>query len=192
MIGNKRTAPGFTLIEMLITITIFSLVSVVLAQSFVSFNRLHRKVANQAVLGQDARFINEMLVRAARNFLVDYSDGTYEPVTHTLALTSSDGMTRILVAVKTPADGLCDNPRVSCLMVSVNHSEWYQITSKQVTVDQFDVVVRPGDDPFGTLAPSNIQPFISTTMKLRYVSDRAQDDVSLQTQTAVSSRVYRR
>ena len=84
MTGNRlatfrRVVPGFTVVELLVAITLFSLMSLVLVQTFVSFNRLHRRTANAAVLGQDAWFAMELLVREARNKRLEYPAGAQLP-----------------------------------------------------------------------------------------------------------------
>ncbi len=192
MTGNsyRKLAPGFTVIEMLVTITIFSFVAVILSQTFISFNRLHRKIANTAVLGQDARFAMEMLTREGRNKLVDYAGGVLPVADTQLSLVSKDGASHVQVAMKIPADAVCEDLSVNCLALSTDGGlTWNTITSKHVNVKQFDVMVRPLTDPFAPGASGN-QPFITVVMTLEYLADNPQDNASLQTQTTVSSRIY--
>ncbi|MCC7357443.1 prepilin-type N-terminal cleavage/methylation domain-containing protein [Candidatus Uhrbacteria bacterium] len=191
MIGNKRA--GFTVIEMMVAITIFSTIAVIMAQTFVSFNNLHRRIAFSAVLGQDARFLNELLVRESRNKLIDYSAGTLPPVSNTLSLISRDGTQTAQFSIQTAASGNCGTSGVNCIAFSNDAGiTWNQITSNKVDVQQFDIIVRPSTDPFNVLTPGNVQPFVTVVVTLQYKSDNPEERQSLQTQTTVASRVYLR
>jgi prepilin-type N-terminal cleavage/methylation domain-containing protein len=191
MIGNKRS--GFTVVEMMVAITIFSTIAVVMAQTFVSFNQLHRRIAYSAILGQDARFLNELIVREGRNKLIDYSAGSILPVADQLHLISRDGTQQAWFALQTAASGNCGTSGVSCIAYSNDAgATWNQLTSNKVDVQQFDVIVRPTDDPFNVLTPGDTQPFVTVKVLFRYLSDNPKERPSLQTQTTVASRVYLR
>ncbi len=191
MTGNKR--PGFTVVEMLVAITIFSTIAVIMAQTFVGFNQLHRRVAYTATLGQDARFLNELITREARNKMVDYSAGPILPHDTQLSLISRDGTQTIRIALLEPSSGFCGILAVRCVGVSNDNGvTWNPITSNRVNVKQFDIYVRPTNDPFNQLAPENDQPFVTVTTKFEYFSDNPKERPQLQTQTTAASRMYLR
>lgn len=191
MIGNKRA--GFTVVEMMVAITIFSTIAVVMAQTFVSFNQLHRRIAYSAILGQDARFLNELLVREGRNKLIDYSAGSILPVADNLHLISRDGTQQAWFAIQTAASGNCGSTGVDCVAFSNDGgATWNQLTSNKVNVKQFDVIVRPADDPFNVITPGDTQPFVTVAVTFQYKSDDPRENPILQTQTTVASRVYLR
>lgn len=195
MTGGKR--PGFTLIEMLVVVTIFSTMAVVMAQIFVSFNRLQRQISNRAVLGQDMRFATELLVRSARSNQIDYSSQPLLGSDTTLKLVTSAG-TPIWVGVRPGgAAGDCQDATVAqCLALSLDSgTTWSPITAKRVDVTNFSVYVRPSDSPFvpsGGSYVNNIQPFVTFHIALEYRAPNATDDAKLEAQTTVSSRVYLR
>lgn len=191
MIGSKR--PGFTVVEMMVAITIFSTIAVIMAQTFVSYNQLHRRVAYTAVLGQDARFLNEMLVREARNKLLDYSAGTIPATANQLSLVSRDGTQHAVFSLQNAASGNCGTTGVDCIAYSNDGGiSWNQLTSENVNVKQFDVFARPATDPFNTMTPGNVQPFATVVVTLQYNAPNPNERPVLQTQTTVSSRVYLR
>ncbi len=194
MTGNKRQLqPGFTVVEMLVTVTLFALMSVMLSQIFISFNRLQRKIQNSAILGQDARFVTEALVRETRNKLIDYGGGVLPLSATELALVSQDGSVHEIIALKTPADAVCDDLSVNCLALSIDGgATWNTITSHHVNVNQFSVFVRPSNDPFVAGVSGGIQPFVTVHLGLQYRSANPLDNVALETQTTVSSRIYKR
>ncbi|MFZ2803730.1 MAG: type II secretion system protein [Patescibacteria group bacterium] len=195
MIGAKR--PGFTLVEMLVTITIFAILSTVLAQTFISFNRLQRQVSDKAVVGQDLRFATELIVRSARNNQIDYSAQPLPAKGNILKLITPTGSSIWVGVQPGGAGGNCQDATVSqCLALSLDSgTTWSPITAKRDEVENFDVYVRPSVSPFvlsGGAYPNNMQPFVTLNLTLKYIASNAQDDQTLQAQTTVSSRVYLR
>jgi len=195
MTGAERK--GYSLVELLVVTAIFAILATVLAQIFVAFNQLQRRVANAAVLGQDMRFATELLVREARNDEIDYTayGGTIGAVDTVLKLKKQNGMS-VWIGRRTTADS-CDLTLTdSCLALSVNGGvTWSQITSGRVSVPAFSVFIRPSDSPFVSVSgsyPNDIQPFVTINTSLLYKTERPKERVTLQTQTTVSSRVYKR
>lgn len=191
MTGNKRQ-PGFSLIEMLVVALIFGIMSVTISQIFVSFNRLHRRVSDSAVLGQDMRFAMELIIREARNDAMDYGAAVLDKDT-VLKMVKQNGQ-HIWIAKQSGAN--CDATVTSCLALSLDSgTTWTQITSSRVQVQNFDVYVRPTVNPFqlvGNSYPNNAQPMATIHLNLLYKSVNVKDQVSLEAQTTVSSRVYQR
>lgn len=192
MTGVKRS-PGFTLIEMMIVVALFSTAAVVLSQIFVGFNRLHHKVANQSILGQDMRFVMEYVVQAARTNQIDYASPVLPKGTVLRLITPTGGTVQISLQPSAVCD---DSSGASCLAVSTDGgATWQPLTAKRVNVKQFDVYVRPTTSPF-VLAngafTSNVQPFVTVHLVLEYLAPLETERVMLSSQTSVSSRVYLR
>ncbi|MBI5655154.1 type II secretion system protein [Candidatus Uhrbacteria bacterium] len=191
MTGVKITRrPGFTLLEMLLVVLIFSLASAALAQIFVNITRLQRKISNQAVLSQDMRFATEMLTRAGRNNYIDYTAQPLDNRSDTLTLTKPTGGS---ITITTKDSATCNDPKVNkCIMLSMDGGlTWNPVTSHRVDVTNFDVYVRPLSSPF-TDTSINQQPMVTVNIGLTYMADKPADRVSLQTQATVSSRLYQR
>ncbi len=195
MIGVKLTKrPGFTLLEMLLVVLIFSLASAALAQIFVNITRLQRKISNQAVLSQDMRFATEMLVRAGRNNYIDYTGQPLANMSHVLSLTRPGGGS-IMVTIQ-DAQTVCNDPTAQagtkCLAMSTDGgTTWNPVTSHRVNVTGFDVYVHPSSDPFQDTT-INVQPLVTANITLQYVANNPIENMTLQTQTTVSSRLYSR
>lgn len=195
--GDKTRGglPGFTLMEMLIVTALFSITVVILAQTYSSFNLLHRKIANSAVLNQDARFITEMIVRAARNNALSYSV-PYAPRENELRLVTPSGL-RMIFKQSDAGQAECgDLPSVRCLLLSNDNGvSWTPVSGKRVNVERFDVYVRPSESPFELVNgayKNDIQPFVTFNLGLRYMATTQKEQETLQVQTTVSSRVYLR
>lgn len=192
MTGVKR-ASGFTLIEMMIVVALFSTAAVVLSQIFIGFNRLHHKVANQAILGQDMRFASEYIVQAARMNQIDFTSPILPKGTALRLITPTGGTIQIALQSNDKCD---DASGASCLAVSNDGGKtWQPLTAKRVNVKQFDVYVRPLTSPFvstGGVYTSNVQPFVTVHLVLEYLAPIEGERVTLTSQTSVSSRVYLR
>lgn len=200
MIGDKRRTsrlghgirPGYTLIELLIVTSIFTIAMTILSSTYISFNQLHRKVANRAILGQDMRYIMELIIRAARNLPIDYTASIPDKDNQITFLIFN---TIPVVVAKRSAPDCTDTTVSSCLAFQVNGGPWAQLTSNRVEVTNFDVYIRPSVSPFeavGNSYPNNTQPLMTLNLGLVYKAERPKDNVTLQAQTAVSSRLYLR
>lgn len=192
---KRRNLDGFSLMEMLIVVTLFSLSMLIVAQTFSSFNQLHRKIANRAIVNQDLRFTAELMIRTIRNRALSYGVPIL-PKDDKIAIAQPDGST-IIIKRSAVDDPVCaDIPSVACLIVSMDSgATWLPLTAKRVHVEQFDVYVRPLESPFipinGSYA-NNSQPFVTIKMTLRYMANDERLRESVQMQTTVSSRVYQR
>jgi prepilin-type N-terminal cleavage/methylation domain-containing protein len=189
MTGVKRNKPGFTLMEMLLVVLIFSLTSAALAQIFVNITRLQRRIAYNAILSQDMRFIMEMAVRSGRNNFIDYSSQPLANRTSTFRMLKPNGD---VIEVMPQDSATCGDTTVTnCLMMRENGGSWEKLTAKRVNVKFFDVYYRPPNNPFTD--PSNDQqPFLTFNIGLEYMAPNPTDKVFLQAQSTVSSRVYQR
>lgn len=190
--GNRHVAPGLTLIEILIVVALFATASVILSQTFLSFTRLHRKIANSAVLAEDMRYAMELMVRETRKKLINYAAPASPSV---LRLVDAQGNTLDIASRPNPD---CGDPTVTnCLALSNDGgATWNPITGTHVNVKSFGVVVRPTVDPFATDASgaylANEQPMATLHLELEYVAPNVRDNTSLEAQTTVSSRIYKR
>jgi len=198
MIGadKKHALPGFSLIEMLVVMFLFSTSMVILSQTYLSFIHLSHRTANAALIQQDTRFVLEYITRNVRGTPVAYPDPPLylDAVSSTLKL-MKDGGQVWTVTKSAPGDPACtDLPSISCLLISSDGgSNWAPVTSRRVNVDTFNIYVRPSSTPFvleGGKYASDQQPFVTIQMKLSYSTPQAKEAVSQESQTTISSRVY--
>ncbi|MBU2612941.1 hypothetical protein KJ925_00590 [Patescibacteria group bacterium] len=185
--------------EMLIVVALFSMSVVVMAQTFASFNQLHRKIANKAIVNQDLRFTMEMLVRAARTHAISY---TSTPAARSSELRLEIPGSGLMIFKQSGLnDSLCnDTPPPSafmrCLLLSTDSgTTWVPVTGKRVHVSRFDVYVKPNASPFvpvGSGYVNNTQPYATFVIGMTYLADKTKERVSLSAQSTVSSRVYLR
>lgn len=190
MIGGKR--PGYSLFEMLLAIALFMSAATILSQIFLSYNLLHRKVANLSVVGGDLRFAMELMVRAVRSNQIDYSGAPLDARREELLLVTPAGGT---VQIARITSALCGDPTVDyCLGLSLDGgTTWQPITARRVNVETFGVYTLPASSPFipsGGGYASDLQPLTTINLGLEYRAPNTRDSAKLQAQTTVTSRVY--
>lgn len=205
MIGAKQrlnTRSGFTLIEILIVVALFSMAMLILSEVFLAFNRLHRKISNQVVLSQDMRFATELLVRESRNKAFNYDPTAYLSGTvassSEMHLIDADGTQEDIAVVSGASCG--DVATINCLALRQTPpggvaSAWSPITSKHVNVLMFGSYVRPTVSPFIPQSDGsyvNVQPMATIVLNLQYATGDVQTSSTLEAQTTVSSRIYQR
>lgn len=196
MIGGNRR--GFSAIEMLVVISIFAVASLAITATYVNFTRLHRRVANGEVLGEEMRYAAELLVRAARSNTIDYPDlpTTLTSPTSSLRLVSAGG-NPIWIQRFATSSSVCTGLNAACLGLSTDSGlNWSSITGRNIAINTFNVYVTPTANPFeatgiGTYNNNN-QPRVTFQINATYVTTNPIEAADLQIQTSVSSRLYLR
>lgn len=184
---------GFTIIELLVVVTIFAIGSLAISATYINFTRLHRRAANSELLGEEMRFAMELIVRAARNNRIYYYSNPYPWQDDALALLDADG-SWIYIASFAEGDAVCSGLNGGCLALRMEGGSWTPITGKNIDVDRFDVYVTPVYDPFtavgiGTYA-NDLQPRVTIVLDANYRASNDRESASMSMQTTVSSRVY--
>jgi len=184
-------------LELLVVMLLFAITITILSQTYLSFIRLSHKTSYSAAVQQDMRYVTEYTARLIRNTPVDYSV-TWSGATSTLSLKPEGGVaTKIKLADYN--DPVClDYSNVRCLAVSTDGgSTWAPLTSRNVNVDDFKVLVWPTVSPFvydygAGSYQSDRQPVVTFYLKLTYMASNVNERVTNDVQTTISSRVYAR
>ncbi len=187
---------GFTLIEMLVVLAIFSVATVVIVDIFMMASRAQKRTLVIQKIQSDARYSVEAIAREARMDMIDYNyyGGTVVSPTEVLALRDQDDNQIIF---KKSSEN-CPSGTDQCLVVSIDGgASWASITSKGVRVISLDFYIAPAVDPFklnlenGTY-DSDDQPRVTAILSTEGVGVRPEEQTTVNLQTTVSSRVYRR
>lgn len=72
--GSGKNAPGFTLVEIIIASSIFTIVSLIGVTVFINVTRIQRKIALENTIYEDGRFMMERIAREIRANTVDYEE----------------------------------------------------------------------------------------------------------------------
>jgi len=186
---------GYTLIELLIVMFIFSVSMGILMQTYVSFIRLSHKTANAAVLQQDARYLMEFITRNVRDQSLDYASGITVS-SSTLRIKNGDS-SYLIIKLASAGDARCsDTSGAACALISSDNGvNWAPLTSRFVNVDQMKFYIQPTQTPF-EINPmagnyyNNQQPLVTVYLRLTYLAKNVKERVSLEAQTSVSLKSY--
>ena len=213
----KPTRPGFTVIEMIITMAVFSIVLGVIIQIFIFTSRTQRSGRSVQEAYAEARTVVETMSREIQNGSIDYSYYTGDPPPESLnaavnvaALRDSQGQAVRFRCVNQGTNDLCDT--------STNHGQiqmcrgsgcssennsWASLTDDVTYVTGWRVWLGPANDPFqrdldypstdhDSPYLSNEQSWLTAVISVlpRPVSGHDLPEVRLQ--STVSSRTYLR
>jgi len=203
-IGNwkfcRRPTPyGFTLVEMLVVVGIFSLIMVAVGGIILSGLRLERRVVSGNQVTEEARRDIQGLVRLLRFGAIDYSwyasqnINLIDPVATLVFFTSENKR----IFLRRGFDS-CFVRTDACLEMSVdNQASWLPVTARGVVVKDFVFYVGPAKDPFlqdqnGQFINPPVQPRVTIVGTMSVSGSRAGEEVVLPLQTTVSLRKYER
>jgi len=186
-IKNNR---GFTLLELLVTTTIFVLLITLVVDIFITTQDRQKRIAAEEDALNTSRLLMEWLSQEVRTGAPDYSLAF---PANTLNLINQDGQKEIF---QKSVDATPCAPGVSsCLVYSNNGFDWLTISGSSLEIEALNFYVYPTVDPFtyDRVLPgfkSNLQPRVSIYLKARAVN--SDWPIEVETQTSISSRVYSR
>ncbi len=194
--ANSKFQNGFTLVEMLVAMSVFVIAATAATDLYLSASKMSRAVRSKEKLQNEARFAMETIIREIRTGTIDYdSYGGLAPVYgNTLNLLDRDGNREIFRIAS--AESECTEAGFPCLLIC-DTSTCSALTTNKIVWDEIRFYISPQRDPFifdpvsGTYA-SGIQPHVVIGAKLRVQSVLPEEAASVSLQTAVTSRVYKR
>lgn len=191
---NKK---GFTLVEMMVVLAIFSVATVVVVDIFMMASKAQRRTLAVEKIQADARYSMEAVAREIKMDSIDYdwsgyAGGIAVPEDE-LALRDADDN---LIIFKKSLDD-CPLGTTSCLVVSLDGGlTWASITSKGVNVEDLKFYIDPLVDPFKMNAmfgyDSDHEPRVTIVLVTKGVGGRPDEQKIVNLQTTVSNRIYKR
>jgi len=181
---NKLHTPnsGFTLIEMLVAISLFAAVVAVSAGAYLAIMKTQVKSINMKKVQEDSRFSLEIIGREFRMGEVDYSyySGGVPSPTSTLALINSRG-TEIKFRLESER-----------LEKKVGDGSFIPLTQENIKVTDLKFYISPLTDPF-VEGGKNIQPRVTVCLTARSGSPGVSErETEIILQTTISSHTYKR
>jgi type II secretory pathway pseudopilin PulG len=199
----KRPAAGFSLMEMIVVLGLFSTVVIASTDIFLLANRSQRKVFGLERIQADARYAMEAIVREVRGGSIDraYYAARAVPLSvpdTELAMIDSTGSS-IVFSVSTSAQAtLCANAASEpCLLVAVDGGTPVAMTPKGVKVRSAGFYIAPSTDPFAYVDglggyASDEQPRVTVVLALETAGEREGESSVITLQTTAASRSYAR
>ncbi len=196
--GHKFLMRGFTVMEMIVVVAVFSVVVVSSTDIFFVVNRAHRKLVSTQSVQRDMRFALETLVRELHQGTIDYN---YYSSQGTLLKVASQVQGIVSLALIDPS-GRPVRFRVldqggSNLKLQVSRGQvdnWQNLLSDNIKLVMAKFYVVPESNPFviGTTT-HNEQPRVTIILSTQSIPTSAQDQpVSFFLQTTIVSRNYQR
>lgn len=184
----KHQPSGFTLIEMIITMAIFTTALTSVANIFLYANRTQRKTQAVQQSQSDARFAMEVMAQQIRRGQIDYAyyGGTIVANPQTvLALTDTTGA-KVQFRRQAAAG-------IGTVQVSFdNGAVWTDLTPPGLSAAALSFFISPATDPFAAAPASNSQPLVTVVLSTTNTSTEGSTLPPVFLQTTVVSRQYLR
>lgn len=219
---HKTLRCGFTLVEMLVAVSIFSVVVTIAADIFIRAQRAQRQAAALEKVQDVTRFIMTRMAQELSTGRIAYecyagTEGSCNIstrsivevgriVSDTLAVQGADGqITQFTRREGGNADYgfICGSGDItaSCLIMIVPDRTPERVTPDGYTIQKLAFFITPGEDPL-TVAmtgdpplndyPIDAQPKVTVLMTVRGAVPGIRDPIDLSVQTTLSSRQYTR
>ncbi|MFH1046672.1 MAG: prepilin-type N-terminal cleavage/methylation domain-containing protein [Patescibacteria group bacterium] len=195
------TNRGFTLMEMLVAMSIFSLLIATAADIFMMANRSERKVFDLQSMQSSSRYTLDAIVREVRTGIIDYGyyaarDQGMETPERVLALIGSDELPIKFYESDATNEQYCqDEQSRPCLLVEVGSYEPSPLSPLGVKVQAVSFFVSPAASPFefdSTVAgyANDVQPAVTILLSLESVGRKSGERTFLDLQTTATRRLY--
>jgi prepilin-type N-terminal cleavage/methylation domain-containing protein len=190
--NNLQNNKGFTLVEMMVSVAIFSIVVMIALGAILTILDANRKARTLTEVMNNLNFSVEMITRSLKTGVEPGYDGDGTRILYVNAIVLEESgfereRTRYrLVEEDDGSDGLkgriehCADLNYSNMGCATN--EWSPITSELIDIDSFEVIVVGGGNNNDLIQPRT-QIVVSGTVK---VSEKISSSFSLQ--TSVSQR----
>lgn len=179
---NIYATRGFTLMEVVIAIGIFSIVSLVVSSIFMNVNNLQRTTANYQRLQNDGRYMIEKMAREIRGRELILIEDT-NPTSMVSFYEDKTGQNEPGQTVQIKYDSIAKD-----LNYSVDGLT-QKLNADDVIVESVKFYVLPIQS-FGTTI--NVQPRVIILLKIKNKSSDVRNIRSLVLQTTISSKIYKR
>lgn len=188
MLQNRK---GFTYIELIIVIAIFSIITVIIGTTFILFTRAQTNTSVREKLIADGRYIMETITRNIRLNRINFDAYTapiQNPTSYLSLLDAEDNQISFDVI-----QGDCFDGIENCLFYEQILGGGL-LSGEDVNIDYLKFYIQPTLNPFvvgdGGNYLSNQQPQVTVLLGISSKLKVVGEPVSIQLQTTVSSKQY--
>jgi len=190
-----KSKSGFTLIEMVIAVAVFSIVLLTIMQIFITITRAQQKSSAALEAQAEARYALETLTRKIKSSYIFYDH--YKPLTPShpelsLVDTNNNGTVFLLQSGVPNCSSLVSSPCLKMLVDTNGFATSTQsLTGEGIKITNLEFLVSPQTDPFvPDFDPATgSQPKATIAMTIESVGGPAS---TIYLQTTISTRYYER
>ncbi len=203
-----RALPGFTFMEMIVVVALFSILITATSDIFMRAQRTQRKTTAQQRLQDDARYLMQKIASEFQAGSLDYgvyAHGQDCDVGQSSAIKSVDGNALLVfrrfdgthLYIQQSNDACVDAQSTPCLALSDDGVSWSAASSKGVKIESLQFFISPDKDPFTYCEATNaylrdVQPRVTVVVTASATTVGVKDPAHLSIQTTISSREYKR
>lgn len=177
--------------EMVVTVGVFAIVSMVSSAIFINVNNLQQQTGNLQRLQNEGRYLLEKIAREIRGRELDYGATNFNGEDIVSKLVFKKDESGEILSLGRGADDISGNFFITNDAGSEPLTE--QLNSNQVMVEKILFYINSNDDPINLTATSTdiVQPRVTILMKIknRNVPDKYIKELNLQ--TTISSKIYK-
>jgi prepilin-type N-terminal cleavage/methylation domain-containing protein len=199
---NKNCSQGFTLIEILVAIGIFAMLSSIFTVIYVTISKNQQRAKASQLLLNNSLYALELMARDIKNNELDYnflvSGGDCNDVNNPKNCILFKRVDDSLGAFTQSGDALlysvvqCATYPTDCTFSETAGAEILSASLNDVQLDYLRFLVEPIiEDPYLSQTV-NQQPKVTIIMQTSYNSDKPSETISYTLQTTVSARIYKR
>lgn len=188
---RSRPRPGYSLVELIVAVSIFAIAFVTIAAIFVGFSLSQSRAGQSQRLLSEGNYILESIAREVRMNAVAYSCGCYNPATQTdyICLTSESGQRTHFYY-----DGSPGAQKIYLLKDTVGtgcaNNSYPALNPDFIKVTNFSLRTIPSSAPQAVDAPASAVYQPITIINLSVETGSGKNFIHYDFQTAVSSRYY--
>ena len=203
----SRNRKGFTLIEMLVAMTIFMAFVGVLISSYTSIVSAQREANEYRIMYSEARQVFETITQELRDGMVDYGNYQGNLIDHDGIILVSKDATRKTEIIYYDDGGVGDNAgfvkvkrgvllpnRNPCEVGAYGFDEPIALNSADVKVSNFKIYATPSIDPYDLAnidqAGSQFHPMVTVYAQFKRTFSSTKEPFVMDLQTTISSRIY--
>lgn len=188
MIKNQK---GFTYIELIVAVSIFSIIAVVIGSVFVLFSKAQAQTIIKEKLLSDGRHMLEIITKTIRNSKIDfnsYQTPISNPVQDLFLSDEKNKITHFNVSNQNCPTGI-----TKCLKLQNEYGN-NLVSGYEINIENLDFYIQPKVDPFKISENgeylSNIQPQVTIILQISSKTNLSQEPILLNLQTTISSKKY--
>lgn len=184
-ISNHKSQTGFTLIEALVSASVFAFVVSGILGVYMSTLRLDTRTRAQRSVSDNARFIMEFLAKEVRDGRIDYSAAACGSVVTNTTQLCLVNQSNEAVRIYAQDPG---NISTGTDLVIAKAAGTTNLNSSNVKITKLKFAVSPTVDPLTSARAANEQPRVTVVLEL--TAQSARDPVKVNLQTTLSENYY--